>query len=48
MVPINKPTIRFGNVDFIDVTNETTSKETFSLAEARVWGEEHRRISDSR
>jgi len=48
MVPIHKPTIRFGDVDFIDVTNETTSKETFSLAEARVWGEEHRRMYSSK
>ena len=48
MVPIHKPVIQFGDKYFVDVTNETTDKETFSLAEAKVLGGEHRRMYSSR
>jgi hypothetical protein len=40
-----KPRIRIGNKSFIDVTNETTSGEVFSEAEAKVYGEEGRRVA---
>lgn len=36
----DKAIIKFGNKEFIDVTNETTAGKTFSYYEAKIYGEE--------
>jgi hypothetical protein len=43
----NKAIIKFGNKEFVDVTNETTVEHTFSYYEAKVYGEEGILISTS-
>lgn len=43
----DKIPIKFGNQDFIDVTNETCTGPLFTLYEARIYGEEGRIIATS-
>lgn len=43
----DKVPIRFGNKYFVDVTNETVAKETFSYEEARHYGETCKKIASS-
>lgn len=43
----DKAPIRFGDKEFIDVTNETCAGLTFSYYEAKIYGEEGRIIATS-
>lgn len=42
-----KVRIRFGDKEFVDVTNETCTGEVFTLYEARIYGEENRLVATS-
>jgi len=39
--------IRFGNKNFIDVTNKTSGGEIFSYSEAKIYGETGQKVACS-
>ncbi|MFZ2602724.1 MAG: hypothetical protein WAX79_01835 [Candidatus Omnitrophota bacterium] len=43
----DKIKIRFGNKYFVDVTNETAAGQTYSIREAKHYGETGERIATS-
>lgn len=43
----DKVLIRFGNKYFVDVTNETVASETYSIREAKHYGETGEKIASS-
>ena len=42
-----KVSIRFGDKEFVDVTNETCTGPVFTLYEAKIYGEEGRIVATS-
>ena len=44
---VEKPLIRFGNIYFEDVTNETATGELFSYREAKIYGETGQKVACS-